>query len=530
MQALLAGLCLAPLLYAFVARDSGSPTDESGRPLGPFGSVYSGQCAEGGISPREVIFSALGRSAAIGAGATALALLLGVPVGWALSARRRTPWFLALCALPLAFPPSAAVSGWLRFLAPGEAVSAFNPLLQGLPTPGPLFSIPGVALLLGLGLWPIVAFEVWPAFARARGEAHAAALLSATPARAFFRIVLPMSRGELAAGALLVFVLAASDFTVSSLLLVRTLPVEVHDQLAVQRLASAAWTALPLVVLVVAVTVALTWGRRRPAWSQEQLAGRENAAARPWLGYGALATGLAAGFLLPLVGCLAGALSGGKGLGAAVQSGLPALLVSLRLAAGVALLALVLGAARVACWPRAAARPLVWAGLFLLAIPGSFLAGGLLAVEGGVRSWGAAWLLPGSLMLAGGCLLRFLYLPLRLAEEGLRAVDPALLEAAELAGHGRLARGLGVALPLAWRHLLAAAGLVFVLALGELPLADQLSPPGAVPLSVWLFNQQHYGYSEAVFALSLLAGGAAVLGLALAVGLAWLARGKAGEA
>jgi ABC-type Fe3+ transport system permease subunit len=193
---------------------------------------------------------------------------------------------------------------------------------------------------------------------------------------------------------------------------------------------------------------------------------------------------------------------------------------------------MVLGAARVACWPRETARPLVWAGLLLLAIPGSFLAGGLLAVEGGVRSWGAsgAWALSGSLVLAGGWLLRFLYLPLRLAEEGLRSLDPALLEAAELTGHGRLARGLGVALPLAWRHLLAAGGLVFVLALGELPLADKLSPPGAVPLSVWLFNQQHYGYTEAVFALSLLAGVAAVLGLALAVGLAWLARGKAGEA
>ena len=519
-QVLLAGLCLAPLLYAFHGE-------------GSFHSVFGGPSAEGAVGPREAVFSALGRSAAIGAGAMALALLLGVPAGWALSARRRTPWFLALCALPLAFPPSAAVSGWLRFCAPGEAVSAFNPLLQDMPAPGPLFSIPGVVLLLGLGLWPIVAFEVWPAFARARGEAHAAALLSATPARAFFRIVLPLSRGELAAGALLVFVLAASDFTVSSLLLVRTLPVEVDDQLAVQRLGSAAWTALPLVVLIVVVTVALTWGRRRSAWNQEHLAGPAlTAAARPWFGYGLLAAGLAGGFVLPLAGCLAGALSGGKGLSVAVQSGLPALLVSLRLAAAVALLAMVLGAARVACWPRETARPLVWTGLLLLAIPGSFLAGGLLAVEGGVRSWGAsgAWALSGSLVLAAGWLLRFLYLPLRLAEEALRGLDPALLEAAELTGHRRLARGLGVALPLAWRHLLAAGGLVFVLALGELPLADKLSPPGAVPLSVWLFNQQHYGYTEAVFALSLLAGVAAVLGLALAVALAWWVRGKVGEA
>jgi ABC-type Fe3+ transport system permease subunit len=520
VQVLVAGLCLAPLLWAFWGHES---KDASGAAVSPLQSVYSGACEPGGISPREILISALGRSALVGAGATLLALLLGIPAGWALSARRRAPWILALCALPLAFPPSAAVSGWLQFFAPGDVSSAFQKLLPGLPVPGPFFSLPGVAFLLGLGLWPIVAFETWPAFTRARGEAHGAALLAASPARAFLRIVLPMSRGELAAGALLVFVLAASDFTVSSLLLARTLPVEVHDCLAAQRLASAAWTALPLVLLVVAVTAALTWGRRITA--EHGPSTPSEASSTPRLAYLALAAGLAGGFVIPLLGCLAGVLPS-RSLGAAVGAGLPALWVSLRLAASVALLAVLAGALRTVCWPRTTARPLLWAGLLLLAVPGSFLAGGLLAAESEAR----AWVTLGSLMLAWGGVLRFAYLPLRLAEEGLRSLDPALLEAAELAGHSRVACGLGIALPLVWRHLLAAGGLVFVLMLGELPLADQLSPPGAVPLSVWLFNQQHYGYSEAVFALSLLAGVASVLALALAVGANRLARGKAGEA
>jgi len=506
---LLAALMLAPLVAGFFGK-------------GSFEAVYGqapGEGAEEASQKRTLLFEALGRSGWVGLGATFVALVLGLPAAWALS-RRRTFGRLALCALPLALAPSAAVSGWLYWCAPATVQSSFAVQLPDASGPGPLFSISGAALVLGLGLWPIVAFEAWPAFARARGEPYAAAILAGSPVRAFFKIVLPLSSGELAAGALLVFLLASNDFTVSSLLLVRTLPIEMYDQLALGQYGSAAWTAFPLAALTVALALVLMRVQRVATLDGQPTAtpvtsGRVNFACDLvlWLG-------IALGFLVPLVGCARGAFKGGQPLGVAFGAGWPAFLVTLRLAGAAALFTILLAALRIVFWPQAGSGALNLAALLLIAVPGTFLAAGVLAGQAQLGrfcdvfgSSGADFYrgIPESLYLCAGFVLRFLYLPLRLAEEGLRRVDPALLETAELAGHSRISRGLGVALPLSVRHLAAAGALVFVLVMGELPLADRLAPPKAVPLSVWLFQQQHLGYTEAVFALSLLAGGAALV-------------------
>jgi ABC-type Fe3+ transport system permease subunit len=54
------------------------------------------------------------------------------------------------------------------------------------------------------------------------------------------------------------------------------------------------------------------------------------------------------------------------------------------------------------------------------------------------------------------------------------------------------------------------------LVLGEVSITATLASPGAEPATLWLFNQQHMGYDESVFALSLLLGlvsaGAVALG------------------
>jgi ABC-type Fe3+ transport system permease subunit len=85
-------------------------------------------------------------------------------------------------------------------------------------------------------------------------------------------------------------------------------------------------------------------------------------------------------------------------------------------------------------------------------------------------------------------------------------LDPDLLDAAALSGHSRLSRAGSIALPLVLPHLIAATGLVFILALGDVCMAARLAPPGIQPTTLWLFNQQHMGYDESVFGLSLLLG------------------------
>jgi ABC-type Fe3+ transport system permease subunit len=174
------------------------------------------------------------------------------------------------------------------------------------------------------------------------------------------------------------------------------------------------------------------------------------------------------------------------------------------------------------------AKALNGAALFLLAVPGSFLAAAFLALQvrlqaaaNAVYAEQLAAALPLAI-LAVSYVARFVYVPLRLVEEGLAALDPEMFDAAALAGHGRLSRAAAVAVPLVASHIAAGAALVFVLVLGDIAIADKLAPPGTVPATVWLFQQQHLGYDEAVFGLSLLLGAvvaAALLAAGVAVGL-----------
>lgn len=461
--------------------------------------------------------------------ATSVALAIGIPAGWALAQRKNPLWLLVLCALPLALPASVAVSGWVRFLAPGAA-SSFNPsaVVAGKISRGMLFSTTGAGLILGSSLWPLIAFEAWPAFKRARTESYDAAVLSGSRLRAFLRIVLPQSKGELAAGTLLAFLLAAGDFSVSSLLLVRTLPVEVHDALMLGKPDSAAWAALPLIVVVMISALALT---RLSHSRRESGAGVlvPSAPVRNIVAPAFAAAGVIVGFGLPMLGCFLGAENSGKPFSTAAVAA-DATMTSLRVAGAVALLAGLFAVGRVLAWPDRRAWPLNVAGLFLLAIPGSFLAAAVFSLQLKVtRTIGVfgidrvAELVPAA-FLGLGLLVRFIYIPLRLVEEGLASLDSELLESAALAGHGRLSRAVAVALPLIMPHIAASAALVFILALGEVPLCDRLTPPGVTMATIWLFQQQHMGYNEAVFGLSSLMGVVCAGTLLMTGGFAELAR------
>ncbi|MCY3021787.1 MAG: hypothetical protein NTW87_22480 [Planctomycetota bacterium] len=513
----LAALLLLPLLLAFAG--SGGFSDAYG--------TYQTSDPAALAARRWALAAATGRSLLIGVLATLLGLALGIPAGWFLAQRgggrsARSPCLLALAALPLALPPSVAVSGWIGLLAPAGAASRFNaPILGFAPeTRGWLFSSAGAAFVLGLSLWPIVAFEAWPAFRRVRfSEAYDAALLYGSRSRCFWRVVLPQSKGELAAGALLAFLLASSDFCVSSLLMVRTLPIEIHDALTVGKTAAAAWAALPLLIMVLAIAAVLHCGAAVPAACRRD-ACTTSARSSP-VACVFLVAGVLLGFALPMCVCLLQTLTGGRPMSTVFGAGSDALLTSVRLAGAATLLAVFVAVLRAVLWPQARVQPLNTAGLFLLAVPGSFLAAALLTAQlqltqcMPVQTFAA--IIP-PLILTLGYLARFIYVPLRLVEEGLAALDPDLFDAAALAGQNRLARGISIALPLVVPHIAAAAALVFVLSLGEVAIADKLHPPGVTPATVWLFQQQHLGYDEAVFGLSLLLG-AVVAAVLLAAGI-----------
>ncbi len=506
-------LLLAPLLLAFFG-------------AGGFDDAYGAGLASNSDTPVNrnwILLEATGRSIGLAAVATLVALLIGVPAAWALAQRsqsRQRVWALFLlmvCVLPLALPASVSVSGWISLVGPEGAASRFKVPIPGFgpESRGLLFSIWGAGLVLGCSLWPVVALEAWPGFRRARNESYDAALLASSRWDAFWNVLVPQIRGELAAGGTLVFLLVLSDFAVSSLLLVRTLPIEVHDSLMVGKTASAAAAALPLLVTILFIASSLS---RLTSHEHVSLPSKSNDSTTGRGSLWVLAAGVVLGCVLPMLGCLYGALNGKKEMSAVFGAGVDSLGVTLRLAGAAALLAVFAGVVRLLLWPETRARSLTAAGLFLLAIPGSFLAAALLETQ--IRTSPSISSISASLaesypaiILSVGYFVRFIYLPLRLVEEGIMSIDPALMEAATLAGHSRLSRAASIALPLAAPHVLAAAALVFILSLGEIPIAARLSPPGIQPATLWLFNQQHMGYDEAVFGLSLLLGGVAALTL-----------------
>jgi ABC-type Fe3+ transport system permease subunit len=497
VQGSIAALIVLPLMAAFFGAGGFADT------FGATRDVWAARQAE--------LLDAGLRSLLLATLSTTIALAIGIPAGWALAQRKNPLWLLMLCALPLALPASVCVSGWVRFLAPGAA-SSFNPpaIIAGKISRGLLFSTVGAGVILGASLWPLIAFETWPALKRARTESYDAAVLAGSRLRAFCRIVIPQSKGELAAGALLAFLLSAGDFSVSSLLLIRTLPIEVHDALMLGKPASAAWAALPSTVLVLLAALALS-RLSRSRHLHIASAAQQSPPTRNRLVIAITALGVAVGFGVPLLGCFWGVQNSGKSFSPTAVA-TDAMLTSLRVAGAVALLAVLLGILRVLAWPDRRSWPLNTAALCLLAIPGSFLAAAIFSLQMyagrnaiATGSERLAQILPGA-FLGLGLLVRFIYIPLRLVEEGLASLDREMLESAALAGHGRISRAIAVALPLILPHIAAASALVFILALGEVPLCDRLTPPGVTMATVWLFQQQHMGYDEAVLGLSLLMG------------------------
>jgi ABC-type Fe3+ transport system permease subunit len=200
-------------------------------------------------------------------------------------------------------------------------------------------------------------------------------------------------------------------------------------------------------------------------------------------------------------------------------AGSDALGITLRLSLAAAFLAVVFAGLRVALWPRQNTRVINWVALLLLCVPGSFLGAGLLALQIELHTAFAA------AVLSLGYLLRFLYVPLRLVEEGLDAIPEHTLDAARLVSPSRFHLAATVALPLCAAHLLSGGLLVFLFAMSDTALPSKLAPPGAVPATVWLFQQQHLGYDEAVFGLSALLGAVAFGSILLtALVLAFLTR------
>ena len=139
-------------------------------------------------------------TALLGTGTALLATLIGVPLGIALariSLPRKAFFRLALSA-PVLLPPYIVGLAW-TYLGSGG---------------GWTYSLPAVIVVLSLVFYPVSMLATEAAVRQVDGRLEEAALMVTPRSRVLWRITLPLAAPGVLAAALMIFVLAVSEFGV----------------------------------------------------------------------------------------------------------------------------------------------------------------------------------------------------------------------------------------------------------------------------------------------------------------------------
>jgi iron(III) transport system permease protein len=479
--------------------------------------------------------TALLGSLRVAALATAVALLLGLPLG-AVLARWRLPGRPLLWALvlgPLVVPPYLAAIGWVDAFGPGGAVPRALGLAQdagpSLLAGGAVYSWPSCGVLLGGAWFPLVALAVWAALRRVpAGQLEAARLVRGAAGER--RILLAAALPHALAGGLLVFALTAVEFAVPQLLRIKVLAEDAYLAMAADGKATDALRlGAPLLGLAALSACAAVLGLARPLASGGAPAPRlEPGPRRSVLAWAGCLLALAPGLWIPL-GSLTTRLfvspfpggAGGSGVARASavleeawRRGAEDAARSVTVGAVAATVALLLALA--CAWPLRRARwrtggPVAGGLAALVACPAPVIG---VAVILSLNNDLLGWLYDGLGAVVLVDLLRFGPLALAVAWLAFHALPSAQESAARLARRRPFAR---VALPQAAPSLAVGWLLVYVLSVTEFGASALVSPPGQSVLSVFLVNEAHYGQGAELSGLCALMLGVALLPLLPAV-------------
>lgn len=444
-----------------------------------------------------VLTLAVALGVALVGGATALAVTL-----FDFAGRRVLEWALLL---PLAMPAyvlAYAYTDALQFSGPIQRA-----LREALGLTGALWpevrSLWGAALLFTFCLYPYVYVLTRAALAeRAAPLLEAARMLGAPLARRVWEVALPLARPALAAGVALALMETLADYGVGSYFGLTTFTTGIyHAWLVLDSPAAAA----QLASVLLAVVAVLLWLEQRQQRRMRFAAIRSGGAATPER-LGRSGTALAwlvcglpvlAGFVLP-VGWLVYLLwqAGRWGDDPVFNAIYLARFAqwawqSLWLAAVAAVLATALALA-LAFAQRRGAGGAQWAARVVglgYAVPGAVVAVGILLWLGAAQHWAPQLGLPALVTgTAAGLLLayltRFAAVALQSVQAGYARVPAALDESARLLGAGPWRLFSRLHTPLLTRAAGAAALLVFVDTMKELPATLVLRPFGSDTLAV----------------------------------------------
>jgi molybdate transport system permease protein len=199
-------------------------------------------------------------SAKTSAIAQALILLFGTPLAYLVASRRfrGRALVVTLVELPLVLPPAVAGIGLLALFGRAGLLGTSIPFTQT-----------AVVLAVAFVASPLYIRQAIAAFEAVDPDVVAAArTLGAGPGRTFFRIVLPLARGGLAAGEALAFARGLGEFGATIMFagslqgLTQTLPLAIYEEFALDFDTALAMGALLVVVsaaLLVTLKLVLTW-------------------------------------------------------------------------------------------------------------------------------------------------------------------------------------------------------------------------------------------------------------------------------
>jgi len=461
-----------------------------------------------------------------------LVIFIGASTAWLVTAydfpgRRVLDWALLL---PLAVPTYIIAYAYLDILHPIGPVQTALRAILGLEHPGDLWfpdirSLTGCILLFGLVLYPYVYLSTRALFLmQAAALVEAAETLGAKRRPVFFRIALPLARPAIALGASLALMEALNDIGASEFLGVRTLTVSIYATwINRTNLAGAAEIALIMLAIIVALIVVERWARQRQRFATNararMLTPRQLDGGAGWLALIIGALPVVFGFLVPASYLVSQAIKRIRFTGIA-----PAILteiantVTISAIATLVTLALGLSVAYAGRLNRGAlGSVLVRTASLGYALPGTVLAIGLLSPLAGLDNFvdgiSRAWFgVSTGLILSGtGAALvyayatRFLAISVGGIEAGFAKIPYSLDRSARTLGHaasGILAR---IHVPLLRPALGAAALLVFVDCMKELPATLLLRPLGFETLATHLYADASRGTYEdgAVAALAI---------------------------
>lgn len=445
-------------------------------------------------------------SALLGVGTATGASLVGVPLGVALariSLPHKTFLRLALAA-PVLLPPYVMGLAWIYLggsrgliatVAGGDLLSAWT------------YSVPGALIVMSLVFYPLSMLATEVAMRRIDGRLEEAALLVAAPGRVLWRVTLPLAAPSILAAALVIFVLAVSEFGVAGLLRVRVYTTEVFTAFAaLYDFGRATLLTLPLLLLALAVTASAS-----ALVGERLLVTRRGVAASPvvfesWRRRAGTAVILVVTIALAIPLLVLGREAlGVRSIADVVTGSRDAIIKSLVLAAtgatAVVALAVWIGYARARARRRVGQLADVLL-IMLFALPSTVVGVGLIALWNRPGPFSAVYGTDAMVVLA--YLARLVPVAVLALAASVRVVPVSHEEAAAVGGAGWLRTITLIVLPQIRLGLGAAWVVAFILAFGELGASILVAPPGESTLPIRIYTLIANTPSSQVAALALL--------------------------